>query len=240
VLRCRWLLTLLACRGAHALIFADGRVYFTSAAHVPGYEYGDGGYLKEFSGSYRVSSQPSSYNMRILLSSPGMVPAACAACLNPGFTAGAEGSSSCTMTFSLPLLALNCIQIIALCFWYFCICGNVDEKTEQCGRCSERCDREKDVKARTAVYVVHAATTIVGFLLSAVVVSRALEHSRQPSAADVDLAALLVSLVAFVGSVAIVIATDPTLPFRKQFGGGHVCCSCLMKDASTSKVMDVE
>ena len=245
MLRCRWLLTLWACRGAATLVFADGLAYSTSQGSSPGQSDGYFIQLEESSGSFRVTGDcsqrlewsPLDNSRRILLSTPGMVPAACAAC-SAGFT-WADGSSSCTMTFSLPLLVLNCIQILVLCIWYcciggccecdngICICDN-DKKTEQCRRCSELCDREGVITTRTVVlHVLHAATTIVGLLLSAIVVS------QQPSPGDVDLAALIVSLVGFVGTVAITV-------FRKQIGGGHVCCSCLMKDASTSKVMDVE
>jgi len=76
-----------------------------------------------------------------------------------------------------------------------------------------------------------------GFALSVVVVSRALPEaapgSQHDSSEAVDFMALVLSLFGFVGTTVIVL-------FSQRFGGERICCRCVMKDESNSKVMDIE
>ena len=198
--------------------------------------------MEESSGSYRLSCACTYYtdcDMRILLSSTNeMVPAACAAC--PAGYAWADGSSICIMTFSLPLLVLNSLQILVFFLW---VVWRIDNKhlfwnPNHCSRCSQRCDREITTKATAVVHALHVASMFLGLVLSAIVVSRALERepydsTQQPSPRDVDLAALFLFLIGVLRTVAITV-------FRKQLFKWIICCSCLMKNAWTSKVMDIE
>jgi len=157
----------------------------------------------------------------------------------PGWLSIDFGTSSCAMSYSLPLVPLSCMACIYSLVlyikppyrcWMEKRTGPSPCKKKGCGKdCG---NLQLFVFMTTKVlHGLQAATLVMGLLISAVVVSPGPWRILVPEV--IDGAALLFCLVGFMGTVAI------TLAGFMGVGSALFCCTCL-KEPDISRNADVE